>query len=322
MPNVVDISPASGSFWRGRRTLVTGGGGFIGSAVVDALRERRVDDAALVIPRSRETDLRSFEQCRAAIRGCDVVIHLAAPTGGIAFSTAHPASQYRDCSLININMLEAARLEKVARFVAVGNLLAYPAAGRSPLREDEVFDGPVAESHLGIATAKRDLLASTVMYQREYGLPAINVLGANAYGPRDRFDPAHAHVIPATIVKCLGSEDIVVWGDGSATRDFLYVDDLASGILLAAEKLEPPGIVNIASGRETTIRELVETIAGLCEFRGRIRFDGSKGGGNARRLADTNAGSRLGFAPRVPLEEGLRRTIDWYCRQQQVAGAR
>ena len=153
------------------------------------------------------------------------------------------------------------------------------------------------------------------MYYREYGLEAVCVLGANAYGPRDRIDPAFAHVIPATIVKCFRDEDLVVWGDGTPTRDFLYIDDLADGILLAAERLQAPEYVNVASGREVSIADLVRMIASLCGFRRRIVFDASKGGGDPRRVASTALAEKLiGFSPRVPLEEGLRRTVDW-CRQ-------
>jgi GDP-L-fucose synthase len=238
---------------------------------------------------------------------------LAASTGGIAFSRAHPASQYRDCSLINLNMLEAARESKVEKFVALGNLLAYPAIAASPLREECLHDGQVAATHLGIGLAKRDMVALSEMYQREYGLNAVGVLAANAYGPRDRFDAPHSHVIPATIAKCFRDEDLVVWGDGSPTRDFLFVEDLAEGILLAAERLDAPGVVNLASGHEVSIGDLVRLIASLAGFRRRIEFDASKGSGDPRRVASTvKATQSIGFSPQVSLEEGLRRTIDWY----------
>ena len=309
-----------GYFWRRKRVLVTGGGGFVGSTVVQTLLRRGVPAASIRVPRSRNLDLRVPEHCRQAVRGCDFVIHLAAQTGGIAFARAHPASQYRDCSLININMLEAAREAGVAKFVALGNLLAYPASAPSPLVEAALHDGPVAATHLGVGLAKRDLVVLAEMYHREYGLDAICVLGANAYGPHDRLDPVHAHVIPATIMKCFRDEDLVVWGDGTPTRDFLFVDDLAEGILLAAERLAAPRYVNIASGSEISIAELVTTIAGVCGFRRRIVFDPSKGGGDPRRVASTAAASQyLGFSPRVPLAEGLRRTVDWYRRQVGMA---
>lgn len=300
-------------FWKDKRVLVTGGGGFIGRCVVEALRARGVPDSAILVPRSRTCDLRLARNCRLAVRGCDVVIHLAASTGGIAFSRSHPASQYRDCMLINLQLLEAAREAGVGKFVALGNLLAYPAAARSPLCEDALHDGPVAATHAGIAQAKRDMVVLAEMYSREYGLNAVSVLAANAYGPRDRFEAEHSHVIPATIVKCFRKEDLVVWGDGAPTRDFLYVNDIAEGVLLAAERLPPGAVVNLASGREVSIAELVRLIARLSGFERNILFDASKGGGDPRRVASTRAaGALLGFAPTVALEDGLRATIDWY----------
>ena len=300
-------------FWLRKRVLLTGGAGFVGSAVRAALLRRGVAREDVVVPRSRSLDLRVPGNCRQAVSGCDVVIHLAAITGGIAYARAHPASQYRDCSLINLNMLEVAREARVGKFVALGNLLAYPASAPSPLVEQGLHDGPVAATHQGVGLAKRDLVALAGMYHREYGLDAVSVLGANAYGPGDRFDPAHAHVIPATIMKCFRDEDLVAWGDGTPTRDFLYVADLAEGILLAAEKLDAPGCVNVASGTEVSIAELVRMIAALCGFRRRIVFDPTKGSGDPRRVASTEAATRkIGFLPRMPLAEGLRKTIDWY----------
>lgn len=301
--------------------LVTGGGGFIGSSVVEALRRRGVPDADIVVPRSRTDDLRLPEHCREAVRNCHIVVHLAAVTGSIAFSRAHPASQYRDCTLINLHLLEAARDAGVEKVVALGNLLAYPAAAPVPLREDTVHAGAVADTHMGIGLAKRDMLSLADMYHREFGLNVVNVLAANAYGPRDHFDGVQAHVIPATIVKCLRDEDLVVWGDGSPTRDFLFVEDIAEGLLLAGERLSAPGFVNLASGSEISIAELVKLIARLCGFERRIVFDASKVGGDPRRVASTARSDELiVFSPRVPIEEGLRRTIDWY-RHAVVAQA-
>ena len=299
--------------WAGKRVLVTGGAGFIGTQVVEALLKRGVARSDIVVPRSAACDLRVPQNCADVVRGCAVVIHLAAPTGNISFSRAHPASQYRDCALINLHMLEAARNAGVGKFVVLGNLLAYPAVADSPLREASLQDGPVAPTHLGIGLAKREMVALAEMYFREYGLEVVNVISANAYGPGDRFDTAHAHVIPATISKCFRDEDLVVWGDGSPTRDFLFVDDIAEGILLAAERLPAPGFVNIASGREISIADLVRLIASLAGFRRRIEFDLSKGSGDPSRVASTAlASERIGFAPRVALRDGLAATIDWY----------
>jgi GDP-L-fucose synthase len=299
------------SYWLGKTVLVTGGAGFIGRAVVRALEARKV--RRVVVPRSTTCDLRDPANCRLAVDGCDVVLHLAAPTGGIAFSRAHPASQYRDCTLINANLLEACHQARVGKLVCLGNLLAYPADAPSPLEEASLFDGRVAETHRGIGLAKRDLVEMGEMYHREFGLEVVNVLAANAYGPGDRFDPTTSHVIPATILKCHASGDIVVWGDGTPTRDFLYVDDVAAGILLAAERLPAPQYVNVASGREVSIAELVRLIASLCDFGGKIVFDSTKGGGDPRRVASiAQARNALGFEPATPIEEGLRRTIAWY----------
>jgi GDP-L-fucose synthase len=306
------------AFWRGARVLVTGGAGFVGAAVRRALRRRGVPDDSIVVPRSATCDLRVLEHCRDAVRGCDVVVHLAAPTGGISFSRAHPASQYRDCSLINCHMLEAAREAGVRRLVALGNLLAYPARAASPLREETLHDGPVADTHLGIGLAKRDLVTLAEMYHREFGFGAVTVLSANAYGPGDHFDSPHAHVIPATIAKCFRDKELVIWGDGSTTRDFLYVDDIAEGLLAAAERIEPPALVNLGSGIETSIGDLVKIIVKLTGFRGRVAFDPSRESGDPRRVASTERSTRLlGFVPQVSLEEGLQSTIAWY-REQLV----
>lgn len=307
------------TFWQDRRVLVTGGAGFIGSYVTAALRRRGVPDDRIVVPRSRSCDLRVLEHCREAVQGCDIVLHLAAPTGGISFSRAHPASQYRDCSLINLHMLEAARETGVRKFVGLGNLLAYPASAPSPLQEEALYEGEIASTHLGIGLAKRDLVTLADMYHREFGMRVVNVLSANAYGPRDHFDSAHSHVIPATIAKCFRDPELVVWGDGLPTRDFLYVEDVAEGLLLAAERLQSPECVNLASGTEISIGDLVRLIATLTGFSGRIVFDASKGGGDPRRVASTARAARLlGFAPRVTLEEGMQRTIAWYRQQMKT----
>jgi len=308
------------SYWTGRRVLVTGGGGFIGQAVVAALRDHGVTGEALVVPRSTTHDLRDPERCRAAVAGCDVVIHLAAPTGSVAFSRSHPASQFHDCMLINLNLLAAAREAGVERVIALGNLLAYPAEAAVPYREEAVHAGPVPSAYLGIGQSKRDLINLAEMYHAEYGFHVVNVLAANAYGPHDHFEGAQAHVIPATIVKCFRDEDLVVWGDGSPTRDFLFVDDLARGLLQAGAALGPAGLVNIASGAEVSIRDLVTLIARLTGFRRRVVFDASRAGGDQRRVAATErAGALIGFSPAVPLDEGLRRTIAWYQRTLRPA---
>lgn len=281
-------------FWQNKRILVTGGAGFIGNFVVDSLvRKRGVARKNIVVPRSNDCDLRELENCRRVIGDCQIVIHLAARTGGIAFSRAHPASQYYDCMLMNLYLLEASRQAGVEKFVGLGNILVYPETAQNPLEERQLNDGKVAETHLGIGTAKRDLVLMCEMYHKEYGLNAVNVLSANAYGPGDRFDPEVAHVIPATIIKCHRDHDLVVWGDGKPTRDFLYVEDVAEGILLAAEKLQAPDYINIASGKEISIGDLVKMIARLSDFKGQISFDLSKGGGDPAALCKRRQSKRV-----------------------------
>jgi GDP-L-fucose synthase len=305
-------------FWKGKRILVTGGAGFIGSFVVENLLDRRrVKPENIVVPRSKDCDLRTFKNCQKVVQGCQIVIHLAAPTGGIAFSRSHPASQYYDSMLINLYLLEASRQAKIEKLVGVGNILVYPAKAPSPLEEELLHEGKVAGTHLGVGVSKRDLVLMCEMYHKEFGLDAVTVLSANTYGPRDRFDPQVSHVIPATIVKCHTQDTLVVWGDGKPTRDFLYVEDVAEGILLATEKLSAPDYyLNITSGREISVGDLATLIAKLSDFKGEITFDLNKKGGDPRRSASNEkAKDLLGFSPQVSLEEGLKRTISWYREQ-------
>ena len=301
-------------FWQGKRILVTGGAGFIGSHVIENLVSRRgVTRSQIVVPRSGMHDLRILGNCLEVATGCEIVIHLAAVTGGIAFSRSHPASQYYDSTLIDLNMAEAARQAGVRKLIAIGNLFAYAPDAPSPLVEEALFDGLPAEPHRGIGWMKRNLAVLADLYHRQYGLKMAVVYSANAYGPGDSIDQAHAHVIPATILKCLRDKELLVWGDGTPTRDFLFAGDIAEGVLLAAESLEAPAYVNLGSGVEVSIRELVELIAHHTGFKGPISFDASKAGGDSRRLA-SSAKSRdlIGFRPEIDLEEGMRRTVAWY----------
>jgi GDP-L-fucose synthase len=312
------MSPQS---WSGKRVVVTGGAGFIGSYVVENLVEcRGVRPQDVIVPRSREHDLRRLDACREILRGADVAIHLAAVTGGINFSRSHSASQYFDSSLIDMNVFEAARLERVSKIVAIGNLFAYAPGAPVPLREENLFDGVPTDAHRGVGWMKRNLAILADLYHRQYELDACVVYSANAYGPRDSIDLQHSHVIPATIMKCLRESKLVVWGDGSPTRDFLFAGDVAEGLLLAAERLRGPQFVNISSGTEVSIRDLVTTIARLAGFGGSIEFDTSKAGGDARRCASSEQAAQLiGFRATVGLEEGLRRTVEWLKGKLQKA---
>lgn len=302
------------AFWKNRRILVTGGAGFIGSYVVDTLQNARgVGQSDIIIPRSNSLDLRKYENCRAAVKGCQVVIHLAAVTGGISFSREHPASQYHDSTLIDLNMVEASRQEGVEKFVAIGNLFSYASNAPIPLKEEYLFDGLPTDAHRGVGWFKRNLALMADFYFREYGFPMVVVYSANAYGPGDSIDPGHSHVIPGTIMKCMKESELIVWGDGSPTRDFLYVQDIAEGLIAAAERLKPPAYVNIGSGAEISVKELVTLIADISGFKGTIRFDVSKSGGDARRCTSIDKAKQLiGFAPTISMREGLERTIQWY----------
>jgi GDP-L-fucose synthase len=301
-------------FWRGKRVLVTGGAGFIGSYVVAKLTdELGVPRESVRVPRSRDCDLRIFENCVRAVEGCEVVIHLAAVTGGIAFSRAHPASQYHDSTLIDLNVFRAASEAGVKKVVAIGNLFAYAADAPIPLRERDLFDGLPTDAHRGVGWMKRNLAVVADLYQREFDFPVVVVYSANAYGPRDSVDSKHAHVIPSTIMKCLSQRELVVWGDGTPTRDFLFADDVALGLLLAAERLSGSQFMNLGSGTEVSIRQLVELIVQFTKFDGPVSFDASKAGGDARRCTSVErAKELLDFSPRHNIRDGIEATVAWY----------
>jgi GDP-L-fucose synthase len=301
-------------FWKDKRVLVTGGAGFIGSYVVEKLiNNKGVPHDSIRVPRSRECDLQNLDNCRRAVSGCQVIIHLAAVTGGIEFSRMHPASQYYRSTLIDLNVIEAAREAGVEKFVAIGNLFAYSSDAPIPLSEDQLLNGLPTDAHRGVGWMKRNLAIMADLFYREYDLPMVVVYSANAFGPRDSLDPSHAHVIPSTIMKCLSERELVVWGDGSPTRDFLYVEDVADGLLLAAEKLQPPCYVNLGSGSEISVRELVDLITEFTNFQGTVTYDPSRGGGDARRCTSiARAQDLLGFCARHDMRSGMESTVKWY----------
>ena len=302
------------AFWAGKTVVVTGGAGFIGTAVVRCLTTRcGVPLSAIRIPRSASEDLRQWANAERVMAGADVVLHLATVTGGSALSREEPARQYRDSTLIDLNVVEAARLAGVAKVVALGNLFAYAEDAVSPLDECTIFDGLPGDSHRGAGWMKRNLALLADLYARQYQFPLAVVFTANAYGPHDSLDRRLAHVIPATILKCLLDPELVVWGDGSPVRDFLYVDDIAAAMVLGAERLPPGAFANVGSGAGISVRELVTLIAEAAAFHGTVRFDTTKPKGDALRLASVTRGEALlGFRPEVGMREGMQRTVAWY----------
>ena len=298
-------------FWPGRRVMVTGGGGFLGQAVVRRLEAAGADQ--VFVPRSRDYDLRTRDGIERALADGrpQLVIHLAAVVGGIGANRENPGRFFYENAIMGIELMEQARLASVEKFVTIGTVCAYPKFTPVPFREDDLWNGYPEETNAPYGLAKRMLLVQGQAYRAQYGFNAIYLLPVNLYGPGDNFDPATSHVIPALIKKCVdaidsGADHIDVWGTGSASREFLYVDDAADGIVLAAERYNDPEPVNLGTGQEITIRELVELIAEVTGFTGEIRWDPTKPDGQPRRALDTSrAREAFGFVPRKSLQAGL-----------------
>ncbi len=306
-------------FWTNKKILETGGAGFLGSFVTEKLiMERGVNCENIRVPRSEEMDLRKWENCVKAVRGMDIVIHLAAKVGGIGFNKKYPATLFFDNALMGIQLMEAARQEGVQKFVAIGTVCAYPKHTSVPFREKDLWNGYPEETNAPYGIAKKILLVQAQAYRDQYGFNAIYLLPVNLYGPKDTFDLEYSHVIPALIKKMVdakleGKEEVVVWGTGKASRAFLYVEDAAEGILLATEKYNKRDPVNLGSGKEITIRELVKLIAELTGYEGEIVWDTSKPDGQPRRCLEiSRARKEFGFKAKTDFVEGLKRTIDWY----------
>jgi GDP-L-fucose synthase len=306
---------------RQQRVVVTGGAGFLGSFVVEALLRRGWP--APFVPRSRDYDLRKEADIVRMLKEArpELIIDLAAVVGGIGANRENPARFFHDNLIMGTQLMEQARLAGVAKYVAIGSVCSYPKFAPVPFREDHLWDGYPEETNAPYGLAKKMLLVQSQAYRRQYGFNSIFLLPVNLYGPRDNFDPRTSHVIPAVIKKCVDAaddqaSDIVVWGTGSATREFLYVEDAAEAIVLAAERYDGADPVNVGTGHEISIRDLVGLIARMTGFPGGIVWDASKPDGQPRRRLDTSrAATAFGFVAKTPLDEGLRRTIDWYREQ-------
>jgi GDP-L-fucose synthase len=304
--------------WSGKRVIVTGGAGFLGSFVVEGLRARGCRE--VFVPRASEYDLREraqIERLYAEARP-HVVIHLAAVVGGIGANKANPGRFFYDNAIMGIQLMESARAAGVEKFVALGTICAYPKFAPVPFREDDLWSGYPEETNAPYGLAKKMMLVQAQAYREQYGFNAIYLLPVNLYGPRDNFDLESSHVIPALIRKCAeakeaGREEVVLWGDGSPTREFLYVEDAAEGVLLAAERYNGAQPVNLGTGEEVSIRELAQMIADEVGYAGRFVWDATKPNGQPRRCLDvTRAEELFGFRAAHRLRDGIPETVAWF----------
>jgi GDP-L-fucose synthase len=310
----------------GKRIVVTGGAGFLGSHTVDELERRGA--RSVMVPRSNRYDLRKSAAVARLYRDAkpEVVIHLAAVVGGIGANRESPAEFFYDNLTMGLEVMEQARRHGVEKFVAVGTVCAYPKLTPVPFREEDLWKGYPEETNAPYGLAKKMLLVQAQAYRQQYGFDAVYLLPVNLYGPRDSFEPSRSHVIPALIKKCVdaadqGSDRIEVWGSGSASREFLYVEDCARAIVAAAERYDGSEPVNVGSGEEIAIRDLVTLIAELTGFRGTVVWDPSKPDGQPRRRLDVSRAEReFGFRATTGFADGLRRTIEWY-RMQRLRAA-
>jgi len=305
-------------FWDGKRVLVTGAAGFLGSFVLDQLEKSGVDRSKIRAWDLKEADLRKWDGCVKAVKDIDVVIHLAARVGGIGLNREIPGTLFYENAMMGIQLIEAAREARVGKFVALGTICAYPKFTPVPFKEDDIWNGYPEETNAPYGLAKKMLLVQSQAYRAQYGFNSIYLLPVNLYGPGDNFDPRSSHVIPALIRKFAearekGSKKVEVWGTGNASREFLYVADAAVGICLAAERYNEPEPVNLGAGFEIKIKDLVELISRLMEFKGEIVWDKTKPDGQPRRMLDVSRAEKLfGFKAKTKFEDGLRKTIDWY----------
>jgi GDP-L-fucose synthase len=303
-----------------KRILLTGGSGFLGKHVLQQLYLLGVKPEQVRIPRSRTQDLRRWEVCQEVVQGQDIVIHLAAHVGGIGLNQAKPAELFYDNLIMGSQLIHAAYLAGVEKFVCVGTICAYPKFTPVPFKEEDLWNGYPEETNAPYGIAKKALLVQLQAYRQQYGFNGIYLLPVNLYGPMDNFDPETSHVIPALIRKVheaqqRGQNYVEVWGDGSPTREFFYAEDAARGILLATQLYNSPEPLNLGTGEEISIRDLIALICELMGFQGEIRWRTDKPNGQPRRCLDVSkAREKIGFVAKVELREGLQRTIDWYRR--------
>lgn len=305
-------------FGSAKKIVVTGGAGFLGQRVVHELVARGARREAILIPRSKSDDLREAATCLKVTEGADLVMHLAAKVGGIGFNQRHSGELFYDNAAMGIHMVEACRINGVKKLVVAGTICAYPRYTPVPFREEDLWNGYPEETNAPYGVAKKAILVMLDAYRQQYGLNGLFLLPVNLYGPNDNFDPESSHVIPALIRKFTEARDkslpaVTLWGDGSPTREFLYVDDAARGLVLGAERYDSSEPVNLGSAEEFSIRDLAEVIRKKTRFNGRIEWDATRPNGQEKRKLDVSrARERFGFTSQVGFSEGLDRTIDWW----------
>jgi GDP-L-fucose synthase len=314
-----DVCFGDGMELKGKRVVVTGGGGFLGRFVVDGLLKKR---AEVLVPRSKEYDLRDREACKRAVKNADVVVHLAAVVGGIGANMENPGKFFYDNAIMGIQLINEAKNADVKKFVCIGTVCSYPKFTPVPFKESSVWSGYPEETNAPYGLAKKMLMVQLQAYRQQYGFNGIYLVPTNMYGPGDNFDPKSSHVIPAIIRKIDAAKanktDVTLWGSGNASREFLYVEDAAEAIVAASEKYDKKDMVNLGNGMEIKIRELAELIADIMGYKGEIIWDSSKPDGQPRRCLDVSrAKAEFGWSAKTDIEEGLKKTIDWYMKNRK-----
>ncbi|MFZ5437843.1 MAG: GDP-L-fucose synthase family protein [Patescibacteria group bacterium] len=304
------------SFWKNKTILVTGGAGFLGSHLVQLLKT--LNPKKIIIPRSKDYDLREKADCAKLVKNVDIVIHLAANVGGIGYNQEFPGTLFYDNLMMGIHLMEEARKAKVKKFVGIGTICAYPKFTPVPFKEENLWNGYPEETNAPYGLAKKMLLVQAQAYRQQYNFNAIYLLPVNLYGPADNFDPKSSHVIPALIKKFVDAKEknkpnVEIWGTGKPTREFLYVEDAARAIVLATESYNSSEPVNLGSSFEISIKELAQTIKKVVGYKGKVMFNADKPDGQPRRKLDVSrAKKEFGFESKVSFEEGLKKTVEWY----------
>ena len=308
-------------FWGDKKVVVTGGNGFLGSYVVNLLKKK--NPKKIFVPTSKDCDLRLLRNCNKAFKDSDIAIHLAANVGGIGYNLDHPFDLFFDNMLIGINCLKAAHKQKVKKFVSIVTICSYPKFTKVPFKEEDLWKGYPEETNAPYGLAKKMLVVGSEALEKQFGFKSVNLMQVNLYGPGDNFNPNSSHVIPALIKKFIDanknkSKFVEIWGTGKPTREFLYVEDAAKGILLAAEKCNTSQPINLGSGFEISIKDLADKIANLTNYKGKIKWNKDKPDGQPKRRLDVSKAKKyFGFEAKTDFDKGLKKTISWYIKHEK-----